>query len=136
MMTAVSRRNALALCVLALAVALAALLVAAPQKAAAAHGDCELRAFAPGALYGIYASTSASVECATAKNVIHISIVVTRDGSFIESTDRTCHKRADCPTYMIVNDPPGDQTWCSTVSARVGPHAYPTVTRCETAEAP
>ena len=96
MVRTVSRRQ-LVLCVLALAVAVAALLVAAPQKAAAAHEDCELRAFAPGALYGIYASTSASVECATAKNVIHISIVVTRDGSFIESTDRTCHKRADCP---------------------------------------
>jgi hypothetical protein len=136
MVRSVSRHQPFVLCVLALAVALAALLVAAPQKAAAAHEDCTLSAFAPGAYAGIFATASGSVDCATTKNVIRISIVLTRDGSFVDSTERTCHKRADCPTYLLVNDPPGNQVWCSTTSARVGPHAYPEVTRCETGEAP
>jgi hypothetical protein len=136
MVTCLTHRRPLALDALALAVALAALLVAAPQKAAAQHEDCTLRAFPPGPYAGIMTTSSTSVECATVKNVIHISLVLTRDGVFVDSSDRTCHKRADCPTYTIVNDPPGDQVWCSTVSARVGPHAYPEVTLCETEESP
>jgi len=136
MVRSTSHRRPLALDVLALAVALAALLVAAPQKAAAQHEDCSLRTFPPGAYAGIMTTASTSVECVTVKNVIHISLVLTRDGVFVDSSDRTCHKRADCPTYTIVNDPPGDQVWCNTVSARVGPHAYPEVTLCETGESP
>jgi hypothetical protein len=136
MVRSVTHRRPVALYVLALAVALAALIVAVPQRAAAQHEDCTLRAFPPGPYAGIMTTSSTSVECATVKNVIHVSLVLTMDGAFVDSSDRTCHKRADCPTYTIVNDPPGNQAWCDTVSARVGPHAYPEVTLCESEESP
>jgi hypothetical protein len=71
------------------------------------------------------------VECASVQRVIHLSLVLTVDGAIADSSDRTCHKRSDCPTYVIVNDDPGDQVWCTTASARVCGHALGLVMRCE-----
>jgi hypothetical protein len=91
----------------------------------------------PPANYGnIFAISSASVECASVKRVMHLSLILTVDGMIADPSDRTCHRRADCPTYVIVNDAPGDQVWCSTASARVGGHALGPVTRCETQTIP
>ena len=54
---------------------------------------------------GIMVIASGSVDCATTKNVIRTLVVLTMDGSFVESSERTCHNAATCPTYMILNDP-------------------------------
>ena len=131
MVRTLARPQTLGLAVLALALALTALSLARSDVAGAAHNDCTLSLFGPASSYGIYASTSGSVDCATRKNVIHFSIVLTSDGSVVDSEDSTCHKAATCWNYAIVNDPPGDQRYCSTVSARVGPHSVGTLTRCE-----
>jgi hypothetical protein len=116
--------------------ALGATVLLAPGRASATHEDCAFVVNAPGNYANIFAISSASVECASVKRVIHLSLVLTVDGAFADSSDRTCHKRADCPTYTIVNDAPGDQMWCTTASARVGGHSYAPVTRCETEAMP
>jgi hypothetical protein len=118
--------------VVALGLALAALGVARPTAVGAAHFDCTLSSGAPVPYAGIMVIASGSVDCATTKNVMRTLVVLTRDGSFLESSDRTCHKAATCPTYMILNDPPGDQVYCSQVSGRVGPHSLAEPARCET----
>lgn len=136
MATTVSRPQALVLCVGALAVAFAALLLVWPEKSTAAHEDCTLSTGAPVSYGGIFAVGGGSVDCATTKNVMRVSAALTMDGAFMDSTERTCHKRATCPTNLFVNDPPGDQVWCNTVSGRVGPHSLPEVTHCETEASP
>lgn len=134
-MTTLSRPKSLALCA-ALGLALAAVLLVRPEKAAAAHEDCTLNTGAPVSYGGIFAVGGGSVDCTTTKNVMRVSAVLTMDGAFMGSTERTCHKAATCPTNVFVNDPPGDQVWCNTASARVGPHALPEVTHCETEASP
>jgi hypothetical protein len=131
MVRTLARPQTLALGILALILALAALSLARSDTAAAAHDDCALSLFGPASSYGIYASTSGSVDCTTRKNVIHFSIVLTSDGTVVDSEESTCHKAATCWNYAIVNDPPGDQRYCSTVSARIGPHSLTPLTRCE-----
>jgi hypothetical protein len=116
--------------------ALGATLLLAPGPVSAAGEDCVLVVNPPGNYANIFAISSASVECASVKRVIHLSLVLTVDGTFADSSDRTCHKRADCPTYTIVNDAPGDQVWCTTASARVGGDSFGPVTRCETESSP
>lgn len=116
--------------------ALGAMVLLAPGRATAAHEDCTLVVNPPGNYGNIFAISSASVECASVKRVIHLSLVLTVDGTIADSSDRTCHRRADCPTYVIVNDAPGDQVWCTTASARVGGHSLGPVTRCETEAIP
>jgi hypothetical protein len=116
-----------ALAALALGLALAALLLVRPGTVAAAE-DCTLSATAPSSYYGIATITSGSVDCAAAKNVLRFSIALTRDGAVVASGERTCHKSATCWSYLLVDDPPGDQT---TVSARVGSRTVGALTRCE-----
>jgi hypothetical protein len=116
--------------------ALGATVMLAPGWAAGAQEDCALVVNPPGNYGNIFAISSASVECASVQRVIHLSLVLTVDGTIADSSDRTCHRRADCPTYVIVNDAPGDQVWCTTASARVGGHSLGPVTRCETEATP
>jgi hypothetical protein len=115
---------------------LGAIVLLAPGRASAAHEDCSLVVNPPVNYGNIFAISSASVECGSVKRVMHLSLVLTVDGTIADSSDRTCHKRADCPTYVIVNDAPGDQVWCTIASARVGGHAFGPVTRCETQTIP
>jgi hypothetical protein len=136
MATTVSRPYALVLCVVALAVALTALLLMRPANSVAAHEDCTLSTGAPVSYGGIFAIGGGSVDCATTKNVMRVSAFLTRDGTFMDSSERACHKAAACPTNVFVNDPPGDQRWCNTASGRVGPHSLPAVTHCETEPVP
>jgi hypothetical protein len=116
--------------------ALGATVLLAPGRASAANEDCTLVVNPPGNYANIMTISSASVECASVKRVIHLSLVLTVDGTIADTSDRTCHRRADCPTYVIVNDAPGDQTWCATASARVGGYSLGPVTRCETETMP
>jgi hypothetical protein len=113
------------------ALALAVPAVAVPGTAAGAHDDCVLTAEAPSSFYGIDTITSGSVDCAGAKNTIVFSIVLTRDGSVAASGQRRCHKSATCWSYLVADDPPGDQLWCTHVSARIGSHSLAAVSRCE-----
>jgi hypothetical protein len=115
--------------VLTLALASAALL--APATASAAHEDCALVANAPSSYYGVDTITSASIECASPKKTIHFTMALLRDGVVVATSDRTCHKRADCWSYLVADDPPDDQVWCTRASARVGSHSVGEVTRCE-----
>lgn len=114
-----------------LAVALIATVFSMPGKAAAAHDDCTLVVTAPSSYYGIAIITSGAVECGSAKNTMLFSIALTRDGVVVESGDRRCHKRTDCWSYLVADDGPGDQLWCTHASARVGSHPLTMVTRCE-----
>jgi hypothetical protein len=118
------------------AVALGAIVLLAPGRASAAHEDCALVVNPPVNYGNIFALSSASVECGSVKRVIHFSMVMTVDGAVASSSDRTCHRRADCPTYTVVNDAPGDQVWCTTAGARVGGHSLGPLTRCETETIP
>jgi hypothetical protein len=136
MATSVPRPNSVVLGVVVLAVALAVLLLVRPERSAAAHEDCTLSTGAPVSYAGIFAIGGGSVDCATTKNVIRVSAFLTMDGAFMDSIERTCHKRATCPTNVFVNDPPGDQVWCNTASGRVGAHSLPEVTHCETEASP
>lgn len=131
MTATVPRPTAFALVALALGLALAALTLAHPERAAAAHGDCTLVNEGPASFYGVDVITSGSVECASAKNTIRFTILLTMDGSVVASGDRTCHKAASCWSYLTADDPPGDQLWCTRVSARVGSHSLAAITRCE-----
>jgi hypothetical protein len=101
-------------------------------SAAGAAGDCTLSATEPSSYYGIATITSGSVDCASAKNVLRFSITLTRDGTVVDSHERTCHKAATCWSYSLVDDPAGDQVWCTRVSARVGSSPLAELTRCET----
>ena len=101
-------------------------------SASAAQVDCTLTAEAPSSYYGIDTITSGSVDCATAKNTILFSIVLTRDGAVADSGQRRCHKASTCWSYLLADDPPGDQVWCTRVGARVGSHTLSEVSRCET----
>ena len=119
------------LLVAGLGLALASLALAGASNAPAAT-DCGLIVDAPASYYGIAVITSASVECATAKNTLRFSMTLTRDGAVVGTSERTCHKRPDCWSYVLVDDAPGDQTWCTTATARVGSVMLPPLTRCET----
>lgn len=125
-----------ALAITGVMLALGATVLLAPGRASAAHEDCALVVNPPVNYGNIFALSSASVECASVKRVIHFSLVLTVDGTIADSSDRTCHRRADCSTYTVVNDGPGDQVWCTTASARVGGHSLGPVTRCETETIP
>jgi hypothetical protein len=115
----------------ALTLALAAFVVARAQTASAAHDNCALSSTAPSSYLGTAVITSGSVDCATARNVIRFSITLTADGGFVGASERTCHRATTCWSYVFADDPPGDQRYCSTVSARVGSHSLAAVTRCE-----
>jgi hypothetical protein len=112
-----------ALTVIALS-ALAGLAAAGVQDAGAAHEDCVLSSEAPASYLGTAVITSGSVDCTARKNVIRFAITLTADGSPVGTSERTCHKASTCWSYVFEDDPPGDQRYCSTVSARVGaqPH--------------
>ena len=129
----ISRRVVFAV-VAMLAATLAGLSILARQ-ATAAHDDCALTADAPASYYGIGTIMSGSIDCATAKSVVRFSIALTMDGALVASGERTCHKAASCWSYLVEDDPAGDQTWCTRVSARVGSHAVGAVTRCESGDA-
>jgi hypothetical protein len=105
--------------------------VAGGTQAVAAHEDCTLSGTAPSSYLGTAVITSGSVDCATSKNVIRFSISLTANGNPVDMSDRTCHKASTCWSYVFEDDPPGDQRYCSTVSARVGSHSLPAVTHCE-----
>jgi hypothetical protein len=124
------RRPKTLVLVLALVLAFSALLMTS-QSASASHDDCALSATAPSSYLGTAVISSGSVDCAASKNVLRFSIVLTRDGSVAVTSERTCHRTATCWSYVFDNDPPGDQRYCSTISARVGSHSLPAVTRCE-----
>jgi hypothetical protein len=115
----------------ALVVGLAALLLLIRPGASAAAPDCALTVNAPGSYYGIGAITSGSVDCATRKNTLRFSIVLSRDGVTVDSGERTCHKAVTCWSYLVHDDEDGDQRWCATVGARVGSQSLAPVTRCE-----
>ena len=108
-----------------------AALITTAQTASASHGDCTLSSTAPSSYLGTAVISSGSLDCAATMNVLRFSIVLTRDGSVATSSERTCHKAATCWSYVFDDDAPGDQRYCSTVSARVGSHSLPAVTRCE-----
>jgi hypothetical protein len=126
-----SRAHVLVLSLLAAALAVTALLVTSTGDALAAAEDCTLTADPPASYYGIDTITSGSVDCASAKNTILFSIVLTRDGSVAASGQRRCHKASTCWSYLLTDDPPGDQLWCTHVSARVGSYSLAEVSRCE-----
>jgi hypothetical protein len=116
---------------LAIASAVAVTLVAAPG-ASGGHEDCTLTSGAPVPFYGsANAFTTATIECGSFKNWIRVTLVLTRDGTVADTSDRMCHKRSDCWTYVFAQDPPGDQTWCAHASGRIGPHSIPEITFCE-----
>jgi hypothetical protein len=121
----------LAVSVLAGVLALSILLLTTPGKALASHEDCTLVAEAPTSYYGVATITSGSVDCASPKTTIRFSIALTRDGSLVDSGERRCHRAATCWSYLLADDPPGDQRWCTLVSARVGSHTLAEVVRCE-----
>jgi hypothetical protein len=123
------RQRTPALGLLAVTLAFAALVTT--QSASASHGDCTLSSTAPSSYLGTAVISSGSLDCASTKNVLRFSIVLTRNGSVATSSERTCHKAATCWSYVFDDDAPGDQRYCSTVSARVGSHSLPAVTRCE-----
>jgi hypothetical protein len=123
------RRSLIVLVLLTLG--LAALVAGRAEIAAAGHENCALSSTAPSSYLGTAVITSGSVDCTTAKNVIRFSITLTADGSLVETSERTCHKAKTCWSYVFENDPPGDQRYCSTVSARVGSHSLAPVTLCE-----
>jgi hypothetical protein len=108
-----------------------ALVVFGLGTASAAHEDCVLTADAPSSYYGIDTITSGSVDCGTAKNTILFTIVLTRDGAVADSGQRRCHKASTCWSYLLADDPPGDQVWCTRVVARVGSHSLSEANRCE-----
>jgi hypothetical protein len=120
---------------LAAALLLAAVGATRPGSAAGAHGDCTLTATPPSSYYGVATITSGSVDCAAAKNVLRFTIALTMDGQVVDAGERTCHKAATCWSYLVHDDPAGDQTWCTRVSARVGSHSAGEVSRCETGDA-
>jgi hypothetical protein len=80
---------------------------------------------------GAPAITSGSVDCASSKNVLRFTIVLTRDGTGVASNERTCHKAATCWSYLVEDGAAGDQVWCTQVSARVSSHALTAITGCE-----
>jgi hypothetical protein len=125
------RSNTLVLCGFALALAAVTFFLVSPGKAEAGHQDCTLSATAPSSYYGIAAITSGSVDCASSKNVLRFSIMLTRDGTLVATNERTCHKAATCWSYLVEDDSAGDQVWCTQVSARVGSHSMTAITRCE-----
>lgn len=131
-----NRPAAVGLGVLAFAAAVAALVLVGAGPAHSATADCAIGAQAPVTYGGTFTITSASVDCSSAQNVSRIGIVLTMDGTVMSDSERTCHKTASCQTYALVNDPPGDQRWCNTVSARVGPHSLAPVTLCEAEPVP
>jgi hypothetical protein len=57
------------------------------------------------------------------------------NGTVAAAGERTCHKAVTCWSYLVSDDPAGDQTWCTLVSARVGSHSTGEVSRCETGDA-
>lgn len=121
-----------ALAAAAIACALAVMLGSTAGTASAGHEDCALTSGAPISFYGsANALATATIECGTIKNWIRVSLVLTRDGTVVDTSDRTCHKRSDCWTYLVVPDPPGDQVWCAHASGRVGSHAIAEITYCE-----
>jgi hypothetical protein len=124
-----TRTPTLALLGVALLIAVAAAIM--PGSAAGAHGDCALTTTPPSSYYGVATITSGSVDCTTAKNVLRFTIALTMDGQVVDSGERTCHKATTCWSYLIQDDPAGDQLWCTIVSARIGSHALSSVTRCE-----
>lgn len=125
-----SRPRVLLLGALGAALALTVLLASRPAQAPAAS-DCTLVAEAPTSYYGVATITSGSVDCASAQNTLRFFITLTRDGTVAASGERRCHKASTCWSYLIADDPAGDQTWCTTVSARVGSQTLAGVTRCE-----
>jgi hypothetical protein len=131
MVRTASRHPAPVLAAVACALAAAAVLLSA-GSAAGASGDCSLSATEPSSYYGIATITSGSVDCSSTKNVLRFAITLTRDGTVVDSHERTCHKAATCWSYSLVDDPAGDQVWCTRVSARVGSSPIGELTRCET----
>jgi hypothetical protein len=117
----------------AIASALAVMLGSTAGTASASHEDCALTSGAPISFYGSpNALATATVECGTVKNWVRVSLVLTRDGTVVDTSDRMCHKRSDCWTYLVAPDPPGDQVWCAQASGRVGSHAIAEIKYCET----
>jgi hypothetical protein len=122
-------KRALLFAILALTLGAVAALGAA--RASAAHEDCALVVNPPVTYGNIFAISSAEITCGSVKRTIHFTMSLTVDGTLADSSDRTCHKRADCWSYVLANDAPGDQVWCTTASARIGGHAIGPITRCE-----
>jgi hypothetical protein len=118
--------------VLILAAVVAATVAALPPASVAGHADCSLRLEGPALDAGIYALSYGEIVCGTVKNTIRLRMTMTRDGTTTDDVVTTCHKDADCWNYVIENDAPGDQLWCTTISARVGPHNVAPITRCAT----
>jgi hypothetical protein len=71
------------------------------------------------------------VICASVKRTIHLTMLLTVDGATVGTSDRACHRRADCWSYVLANDAPGNQLWCTTAGARIGGHSLGPITRCE-----
>jgi hypothetical protein len=109
-----------------------ALTVTFAMDAHAAHDDCTVTVNPPALDYGIFVSAYALVNCATVKNTIRQSHVLTMDGVEVDRVDHTWHKRAEGFSFVLVNDVPGGQVWCVHFSVRIGPHSLGTTTRCET----
>ncbi len=128
MVGSIRRLRALGLVLIALVVLAAAL----PRAASAAHDDCALIVGEPTLTYGIFAFATTSVECRSVKNTITISAELVRDGVVVQSVVERRHKDNEWFAYVLVNDVPGDQTWCFRVSARINPHSLGPVTRCAT----
>jgi hypothetical protein len=118
--------------VLIFAAAVAAAVAALPPASVAGHFDCNLRLVGPNLDAGIYAFAYGEIVCDTAKNTIRLRTTMTRDGTTTDDVVVTCHKDVDCWNYLLENDSPGDQVWCATISARVGPHNVAPITRCAT----
>jgi hypothetical protein len=114
-----------------LAVTLGAVALLGPGRASAAHEDCGLVVNPPATYGNIAAISSAEIKCGSVKRTIHFTMSMTVDGTLADSSDRTCHKRTDCWTYVFANDDPADQLWCSTATVRIGGHTVGPVTRCE-----
>ena len=103
---------------------------------ATAQQNCSVEAHPP-TLYAGMVFGAGRVVCSTPANKIVITVALERDGAEVaRGTRRDCRKTTVCWNTVgaIANDEPGDQTWCSRVSASAGGTFLGEVRACETAE--
>lgn len=119
-----------AFAIIVAAVAAAVVAVAPSAKAAPKTDDCVLTITPPVLTYGVFVATEAALECKTVKHTIEIDLELLQDGVVVGTDDERAHKRSTWHAYTVVNDPPGNQTWCVRVTALYPPYTIGPVTSC------
>jgi len=121
------------LAVVAVAVAVAA--SSGVGSARAAHTNGTSCAFDVGApfLYVDIVFAPATISCSSSQNRITITTVLTNDGAEVARDTRHCTHMAVCDNDVgsFLQDPAGDQTWCTTAWGSVHGVSFAPVTRCE-----